>query len=154
MKKYKSRFTGFYFIHAIALCLLTACSFNYQPFIPFCISKPIIILDKREELETSCNLFFTIKNTNKGTIEKVNFVFSAYEGSNKKALTTKYLNEMSVPVFLPHGESIEVFIDLEPLIFKIPDSDCIVDFFCIKEVVFSNGDVWKDIFCTYAYSLD
>ena len=61
---------------------------------------------------------------------------------------------MSVPVFLPHGESLEVFIDLEPFIFKIPDSDCSVDFFCIKEIVFSNGDVWKDVFYSYAYCIE
>ncbi|HBG35543.1 MAG TPA: hypothetical protein DDW88_00555 [Treponema sp.] len=136
------------------LMLFLSCTFDFGNLPPYCISSPHIILNNEDVFDSSCGLFFNLKNTDAKTIAKINLVFSAYESSNKKPITTKYLNEMSVPVFLPHGESLEVFIDLEPFIFKIPDSDCIVDFFCIKEVVFSNGDVWKDIFYSYAYSLE
>ena len=122
MKKYKSRYLSFYFMHAITLCLLTACSFDYQSFPPFCISKPIIILDKAEELETSCNLFFTIKNTDKRTIERISFVFSSYESCTGKIITAKVSNEILMDIHLEWEKTDNIFVNLEPIIFKIPDS--------------------------------
>lgn len=146
---FKKNYALFYLVFLVLFFL--SCNLDFQDPPPFCISKPIIILNDENAYESSCGLFFLIKNTSTETIQSIRFQFSAYDSLLNKSITRKVLNELETSIYLEPNEQLELFIDLEPYILIIPENTCIVDYFFIKEIIFTNGARWQDTFAQYAY---
>lgn len=142
---------SFFLFFCCFFALYNSCSLDSYGPPPFCFSKPIIILDQEASYDSFCGLFFVLKNTADIPITKIIVKFSAYNNKTEKSITQDALNTISVALFLEPKENMDVFINLEEYMALLPDDYCIVDYFCIKEVLFSDGTVWKDSLDLYAY---
>lgn len=148
----KTNKTFYSFIISLFCVLLFSCSLNYNEEPPYCVSKLEVLLHEVASHDSSCLMVFNLKNTSDHEIKTISLHFSVYNSQTQAPITFKTINKIKLNNFISSNEEVEYQINLEPFISMIPNVHCIVDYFHITEIVFSNGKRWTDPLGIYIYT--
>ena len=131
--------------------LFLGCDFldNNRP--SFFLSSPEFELGTKETSFRTAGVNFELTNTGTEDINRVIISFIVYDEETKKSPwigSNIIIAEFSERI--TSGETKQFEISLDNKFMKIPENSILIDFFYVKEIQYSNGQVWKDHFGVYS----
>lgn len=130
---------------AVSLLTFALVSCAYEEFnSPYVLTKLSCTAGKREEYYAFSGINFTLFNATRHDIKKIDVSCLAYDSEGKNPFVGSNTILASCEGVLSSQDFKEYVISLDEKLSYVPEIPFMIDFFCVRRIVFANGEVWED----------
>ena len=132
-------------IPVLAAAFTAACDLMVFDTPPFIITKPVSETAARQHYFSYAGITFEFMNTTETAVKNITVSFSLFDAkTGRNPFMGSNIFEITTACEIQPDEIRKIILSLDSYIHIKPSEPFLIDNFCVREIQYSNGNVWQD----------